>query len=211
MLFMLLGMNYEVLPIGPYEANCSILWDDPEQAWVVDPGADSAEILGLMKKRGLKAGVIVLTHGHFDHVSAVNEVLAQFPVPVYLHKEDAAFAFLPMNAMPPYRPTARPATLKTDKVDGDTISCGGLTAKLLHTPGHTPGGWCLYFEKEKLLVAGDTLFAGSIGRTDFPGGSQAQMEASLLRLKALPDDTRVICGHGPQTTIGIEKRSNPYL
>ena len=208
---MLPGMNYEVLPIGPYEANCSILWEDPAQAWVIDPGADGADILGFMKKRGLKAGVIVLTHGHFDHVSAVNEVLAQFPVPVYLHKDDATFAFSPMNAMPPYRPTARPATLKTDKADGDTLACGGLTAKLLHTPGHTPGGWCLYFESEKLLVAGDTLFAGSIGRTDFPGGNQDQMEASLQRLKGLPDDTRVICGHGPQTTIGIEKRSNPYL
>ena len=208
---MLPGMKYEVLPIGPIEANCSILWDDPAQAWVVDPGADGADILGFMKKRGLKAGMIVLTHGHFDHISAVNEVLAQFPVPVYLHKGDAAFAFSPMNAMPPYRPTARPATLKTDKADGDTISCGGLTARLLHTPGHTPGGWCLYFESENLLVAGDTLFAGSIGRTDFPGGNQDQMEASLRRLKALPDDTRVICGHGPQTTIGVEKRSNPYL
>ena len=208
---MLPGMNYEVLPIGPFEANCSILWEDPAQAWVVDPGADGAVILAFLKKRGLKAGVIVLTHGHFDHVSAVNEVLAQFPVPVYLHKEDAVFAFSPLNAMGPYRPTARPATLKTDKVDGDTLACGGLTAKLIHTPGHTPGGCCLYFESEKLLVAGDTLFAGSIGRTDFPGGSQSQMEASLQRLKALPDDTRVICGHGPQTTIGIEKRSNPYL
>ena len=208
---MLPGMNYEVLPIGPYEANCSILWEDPAQAWVIDPGADGAEILGFMKKRGLKAGVVVLTHGHFDHVSAVNEVLAQFPVPVYMHKEDAAFAFSPLNAMGPYRPTIRPATLKTDKADGDTLACGGLTAKLIHTPGHTPGGWCLYVESEKLLVAGDTLFAGSIGRTDFPGGSQDQMEASLQRLKTLPDDTRVICGHGPQATIGVEKRSNPYL
>lgn len=208
---MLRGMTYEVLPIGPYEANCSILWDDPAQAWVVDPGADGPVILDFLKKRGLTVGVVVLTHGHFDHVSAVNEVLALHPVPVYLHKADAAFAFSPMNAMPPYRPTAQPATLKSDKADGDTLACGGLTAKLIHTPGHTPGGWCLYFEREKLLVAGDTLFAGSVGRTDFPGGSWDKLEASLQRLKALPDDTRVICGHGPQTTIGIEKRSNPYL
>ena len=204
-------MNYEVLPIGPYEANCAVLWNDPAQAWVVDPGADGAVILGFMEKRGLKAGVVVLTHGHYDHVSAVNEILAQFPVPVYLHRDDAAFAFSPLNAMPPYHATAKPATLKTDKNDGDTITCGGLTAKIILTPGHTPGGWCLSFEAEKLLVSGDTLFAGSVGRTDFPGGSWEELEASLQRLKALPDDTRVICGHGPSTTIGNEKRSNPYL
>ena len=204
-------MNDEVLPVGPFEANCSILWDDPAQAWVVDPGADSAAILGFMAKRGLKAGVVVLTHSHFDHISALNEILAQYPVPVYLYAEEVTFAFSPMNAMPPYRATARPATLVTDKRDGDEIACGGLTARLIHTPGHTPGGWCLYFEKEKLLVAGDTLFAGSVGRTDLPGGSETLLKASLQKLKALPDDTRVICGHGPQTTIGVEKRSNPYL
>lgn len=204
-------MNYDVLPIGPFEANCSILWDDPAQAWVVDPGADSAGILGFIEKRGLKAGVVVLTHSHFDHISALNEILAKFPVPVYLHAAEVPFAFSPMNAMPPYRPTARPATLVTDKRDGDAIECGGLTARLILTPGHTPGGWCLYFEKDKLLVAGDTLFAGSVGRTDLPGGSEAFLKASLQKVKALPDDTRVICGHGPQTTIGVEKRSNPYL
>jgi glyoxylase-like metal-dependent hydrolase (beta-lactamase superfamily II) len=204
-------MNYHVLPTGPFEANCSILWEDPAQAWVVDPGADSAEILRFLAAKGLRAGVVVLTHGHFDHLSAVNEIVARFPVPVHLHAEDAAWAFTAANAMPPYRPTSRPAALTTDKRDGDTLACGGLIAKLLHTPGHTPGGWCLYFEAEKLLVAGDTLFAGSVGRTDFPGGSWEVLQASLQRLKALPDDTRVICGHGPMTTIGVEKRSNPYL
>lgn len=208
---MLPGMNCEVIPVGLYEANCSVLWDDPAQAWIVDPGADSAAILGFMDKRGLKAGVVVLTHGHFDHISAVGEILARFPVPVVMHAGDVPFAFSPLNAMPPYRSTKRPASLVTDKKDGDTLTCGGLTAKLLHTPGHTPGGWCLHFESEKVLVAGDTLFAGSVGRTDLPGGSQEALDASLKRLKALPDDTRVICGHGPQTTIGAEKRSNPYL
>ena len=208
---MLLSMNFEVLPLGPFEANCSILWGDPSQAWVVDPGADSEEILGFLEKKGLGVGVVVLTHGHFDHISAVNEVLAKYPVSAYLHAEDAAFAFSPMNAMPPYLPTRRPATLATEKRDGDLLACGGLTARLIHTPGHTPGGWCLSFESERLLVAGDTLFAGSVGRTDLPGGDWEVMAASLQRLKALPDDTRVICGHGPMTTIGVEKRSNPYF
>ena len=208
---MLPSMNFQVLPIGPYEANCSILWEDPAQAWVVDPGADGGAILGFLEKKGLGVGAVVLTHGHFDHVSAVNEVLAKYAVPVHLHAEDAAWAFSPLNAMPPYRPTRRPATLETEKRDGELLSCGGLTARLIHTPGHTPGGWCLHFEGEKLLVAGDTLFAGSVWRTDLPGGSWDQLEASLRRLAALPDDTRVICGHGPMTTICVEKRSNPYF
>jgi len=204
-------MHYEVIPVGAYEANCSILWEDPALAWVVDPGAEGAVILERMEKMGLKAGVVVLTHAHCDHVSAVNEILAKYPVPVYLDAGDADFAFSPLNALPPYRSTRRPAMLVTDKKDGDTIACGGLSARLFHTPGHTPGGWCLYFEKDRLLVSGDTLFAGSVGRTDFPGGSWEELEKSLLKLKELPDDTRVICGHGPVTTIGAEKRNNPYL
>ncbi len=204
-------MHYEVIPVGAYEANCGILWNDPAQAWVVDPGSDGEIILGLLEKKGLKVGVVVLTHAHFDHISAVNEILAKFPVPVYMNAADAAYAFSPMNAMPPYQTTRRPPQLVTDKQEGDRIACGGLTATLLFAPGHTPGGWCLYFEAEKLLVAGDLLFAGSVGRTDFPGGSWQEMERSLQKIKALPDDTRVICGHGPMTTIGTEKRSNPYL
>jgi len=204
-------MQFEVLPVGPYQANCSLLWAHPEQAWVFDPGADGAFILERLDARGLKAGVIVLTHAHFDHVSALHEILRACPVPVYLHADDVDFAFSPLNAMPPYRPTARPATLVTDRRGGDELTFGGLSAKILHTPGHTPGGCCFYFEKDKLLVAGDTLFAGSVGRTDLPGGSWEQLEASLAQLKTLPDDTRVICGHGPMTTIGAEKRSNPYL
>ncbi len=205
------GMHVEVIPVGTFGANCCILWDNPALAWVVDPGADGAQILRRMEKLGVTAGVVVLTHAHFDHISALNEILAEFPVPVYMNAADAVLAFSPSNSMPPYPATERPALLVTDKKDGHMLACGGLTAQIIHTPGHTPGGWCLYFEKDKLLVAGDTLFAGSVGRTDFPGGSMEELEASLQKLKALPDDTRVICGHGPMTTIGVEKRDNPYL
>ena len=208
---MLPGMKFEVFPVGPFQANCSVLWENPVRAWVVDPGADGAFLLARLEKLGLKPGLVVLTHGHFDHVSAVNEIVSAFPVSVHLHAQDAAWAFTPANAMAPYRPTARPAGLETGNRDGDTLACGGLTATLLHTPGHTPGSCCLYFEKEGLLVAGDTLFAGSVGRTDLPGGSWESMQATLARLKTLPDDIRVICGHGPMTTIGAEKRGNPYL
>ncbi len=208
---MLSCMNCEVISVGPYEANCSVLWDDPAQAWIVDPGADSGAILGFMQKHGLKAGLVVLTHCHFDHISALGDILTKFPVPVVMNAKDTEFAFSALNAMPPYPLTKRPASLVTDKKDGDRLCCGGLTARIIYTPGHTPGGWCLFFEKEHVLVAGDTLFAGSVGRTDLPGGSPDDMEASLKKLTALLEDTCVICGHGPQTTIGAEKRNNPYL
>ena len=204
-------MRYEIMPVGVYGANCSILWEDPDCAWVVDPGARGAAILGRMSKLSIRPGLVVLTHAHFDHISAVNDILAEFPVPVYLHAADEGIAFSPLNAMPPYTATSRPATLVTDKADGDTLAAGGLEARILHTPGHTPGGWCLLFEKDNLLVAGDTLFAGSVGRTDFPGGDSRQLSASLKRIKELPGETQVICGHGPMTTIGREIRDNPYL
>jgi len=205
------AMHIEVIPVGPYAANSVLLWQVPDQAWVVDPGADGGKLLETLRRKGLTPAAVVLTHAHFDHISAVNDVVAAYPVPVYLHEADAAMAFSPLNAMPPYPATRRPATLDTGKRDGDVLSIGGLSARLIHSPGHTPGGWCLYFEDDGLLIAGDTVFAGSIGRTDFPGGSPDEMEASLRRLTALPDETRVVCGHGPMTTMGTEKRSNPYF
>ncbi|MDD4101869.1 MAG: MBL fold metallo-hydrolase [Kiritimatiellae bacterium] len=204
-------MRYEIMPVGVYGANCVILWDDPACAWVVDPGARGAAILGRMRNLSLRPGVVVLTHAHFDHISAVNEIVAEFSVPVYLHAADEAIAFSPLNAMPPYPATSRPSTLVTDKAEGDTLAYGGLEARILHTPGHTPGGWCLLFEKDGLLVAGDTLFAGSVGRTDFPGGDGRQLAESLKKLTALPGETQVICGHGSMTTIEREIRDNPYL
>jgi glyoxylase-like metal-dependent hydrolase (beta-lactamase superfamily II) len=204
-------MNKKVIAVGPYEVNCSVLWADPEKAWVVDPGYDTEEILSILKENGLKLGMVVLTHAHFDHISSVNQILQGQNIPVYMHRADEVFAFSPMNAMPPYPPTAKPASIDLGKKDGDTLECGGLKAELIATPGHTPGGWCLYFKEDKLLIAGDTLFAGSVGRTDLPGGDWDTLAESLKKLKVLPDETRVICGHGPGTTIGIEKKNNPYL
>ncbi len=204
-------MNIKVLSVGPYEVNCTLLWNNPERAWVIDPGANAETIKSALEENGLSLGVIVLTHSHFDHVSALNRVLDGSEVPVFMHKNDEAFAFSPMNSMPPYPPTQKPGTLNLEKSDGDVIECGGLTARVITTPGHTPGGWCLYFEDQALLIAGDTLFAGSVGRTDLPGGDWNTLSVSLQKIKALPDVTRVICGHGPETTIGLEKQRNPYL
>jgi len=200
-----------ILPVGLYQANCVILWKDPQQAWLFDPGQDVDDILETLQKENLQLGVIVLTHAHFDHISGLNSLLAHHAVPVYLHADDVPIAFSPLNQMPPYRSTKRPAALDTSKGDGDTLSCGGLTGTFIHTPGHTPGSWCICFAEENLMVTGDTLFAGSIGRTDFPGGSMDAMEASLRKLKQLPDALHIICGHGSESTLGQEKKTNPYL
>ena len=204
-------MNVKVLSVGPYEANCTLLWGNPEKTWVIDPGANAAAIKSALESNNLSLGVVVLTHSHFDHISALNTVLNGSDVPVYMHKADEAFAFSPMNSMPSYPQTEKPEALNLEKSDGDMIECGGLTARIITTPGHTPGGWCLYFEDQGVLIAGDTLFAGSVGRTDLPGGDWNTLTASLQKIKTLPDETRVICGHGPETTIGTEKQRNPYL
>lgn len=206
-------MEKEVLPIGPIEANCIILWSDPAKAWIVDPGADAEAIAGFCERRGLVPGLVALTHGHFDHIGAVPGLVAKWPgLAVHLAPADEKIAFSPLNAWPPhYSATPRPATLVADLVEGAVLECGGLSAKVLYTPGHTPGSVCLHFEREELILTGDTLFAGSCGRTDFPGGSMKDMGASLKRLATLPPSTEVVPGHGAATTIAREVESNPFM
>lgn len=205
-------MKLEVLPVGLYEANCVVVYKQADAAWVFDPGADGEAIAGHLKERGITPKAIVFTHAHFDHIGAVNDLLKEFPgVPVYLNAKDEPMAFSPLNQAMGYPATARPATLDTGKRGGDTLELGGLTAEFIETPGHTPGSWCILFRDEKLMVSGDTLFRCSCGRTDFPGGSWREMSESLKKLSRLPDDIRVICGHGPETTIAAEKAENPYM
>lgn len=210
---MLPGMQYRTVTVGYFEVNCVVLWQDPAHAWVVDPGGDAKGLRALLQREKLQVAHYVGTHGHVDHLAALDDLLAAHPAPVWLHDADALWAFSPLNRIPPAYPAPprRPAMLRSEITDGQLLSAGGLTARLITVPGHTPGGICLYFEEERLLLSGDTLFAGSVGRTDLPGSNAHELQRSLQKLLALPGETQVIAGHGPQTSLAEEQRSNPYL
>ena len=203
-------MTYEIIPAGPFETNCVILWEKPGEAWLVDPGGDAERLFNFMARRGIQPAGVVLTHGHCDHIGALDAVLEAYPVPVWMHGADADWAFHPVNSIPVYYPAppSRPASLATPDVE---LAFGGISAHVLRTPGHTPGSVCLWFPNARLLLSGDTLFAGSVGRTDLPGGDAAMLMESLRALARLPCDTTVIPGHGPTTTLREEMESNPHL
>ena len=200
-------MERLTIQVGGFEVNCSILSENGK-AWIVDPGQEADRIIDLLAKKGLEPAAILLTHGHFDHIGGIPGLLEKFPdLPVYVHEKDMPMFGHPLNQLPPeYTAFAKPRNLETlDKLE----SLEGL--EILGTPGHTPGGVCYYFPKNKLLLSGDTLFAGSVGRTDLPGGDMATLMDSLRKLTALPDDTLVIPGHGMHTRIALEKSGNPFL
>jgi len=206
-------MERRVMPLGAIGANCVILWEDPAAAWIVDPGAEPEAINSFLDEKGLAPALVLFTHGHFDHIGAIDGLLARHPgLPVHVGPGDVPMIGHPQNAWPPdYEAVKRPASLVADLVDGATLTAGGLTAQVIATPGHTPGGACFLFAGQKLLLTGDTLFAGSCGRTDFPGGDGRQLGASLKRLAALDAELTVIPGHGSPTTIAREVATNPFL
>ncbi len=206
-------MEKKIIPVGPFEANCIVLWGAENACWIVDPGADAEDIIAFCTARKLTPALIAFTHGHFDHIGGVTGLLAKWPsTPVHIAPEDEPIAFSRLNSWGgEYPPTTCPETLVADLVADAKLAAAGLEAQVLSTPGHTPGGVCLYFPSEALLLAGDTLFAGSCGRTDFPGGSSAQLSASLGRLAKLPPETVVVPGHGGSTTIGHEVATNPFI
>ena len=195
-------MIFKQLTVPPIGTNCYIFGDDAtKMGAIVDPGGDAASILSAVQALGLTVSAIFLTHGHYDHVGALPELRKALPdVPVYLHPADKAARDGPL--FPDPGPTA-------DYSDGSTVAVGGLTVEVVHTPGHTPGGVCL--KAGDVLFTGDTLFRGSMGRTDLPGGSYDAIMDSLKRLAALPGNYKVCPGHDAPSTLEAERKGNYYM
>jgi hydroxyacylglutathione hydrolase len=209
-----LRMILETFPVGPLQCNCTILGDEQaREAIVIDPGDDVSRIHRRLTEQGLTLKQILITHAHIDHVGGALRLKRLTGAPIFLNEDDLPLLQM-MGTQAAWLGVGTPETAPPDGglVDGQAVGLEHYTAKVLHTPGHTQGSICLHFVPLKLLIAGDTLFAGSIGRTDLPGGDYGQiMDSIQSRLLVLPDETSVIPGHGPQTSIGRERRSNPFL
>jgi hydroxyacylglutathione hydrolase len=200
------------LVVGPLQVNCFLLADDKtKEAVVIDPGDDAREILRIIGEKKLKVKYIINTHAHFDHVGANRAIKEATGAELLLHEDDAAVLATVSSQSRSFgmNPVSSPAPDRLLK-HGDVITAGEISLKVLHTPGHTPGGISLL--EEGLVFTGDSLFAGSIGRTDFPGGDLLTLLQSIrTNLMTLPDDTKVFSGHGPASTIGDERAENPFL
>ncbi len=204
-------MIIEKFVVGPLEVNCYVIADEgSKEALIVDPGDEPDRIVEFVKEKGLTVNKIVYTHSHFDHVGGLPELKEATGAELMMHKEELPVyeAARHMAAFWGYEidPLPKPDVLLSE---GDSVTTGNLSFEVLHTPGHSPGGICLY--GEGIVITGDTLFAGSVGRTDLEGGNMENLKKSFKRLMELPEDTQVLPGHGPETTIGQERRFNFFL
>jgi len=207
-------MIHEILSVGPLACNCSVIGDETtREAMIIDPGDEVDEIMAIVRRHGLTVKQIVVTHGHIDHVGGAMKLKRLTGAPVLLNQNDhdllrtadQVAAWLGMTA---------PGKIDVDQdlSEGDVVGVGNLKAAVMHTPGHTEGSVCLHFAPQQKLIAGDTLFAGSIGRTDLSGGNFKKIMHSLKGpVMSLPDETVVVPGHGPLTTIGEERETNPFI
>ncbi len=208
------AMIHEILPVGALQCNCSVFGDESTgSAIVVDPGDEIDRIEAVLERHGLQVTGIVVTHAHIDHIGGAAKLRARTGAPVYMNENDIALRDM-LDTQASWIGSRDPEKTEIDVTvkDGDAIKLADTDFQVLHTPGHTQGSICLLIESENKLIAGDTLFSGSIGRTDLPGGNQRRIFASIKdKLLTLDDSVAVTCGHGPSTTIGRERRWNPFL
>jgi hydroxyacylglutathione hydrolase len=207
-------MTHEIIPVGMLQCNCSVFGDEQtREGLVVDPGDDIEAVLEIVRRNGLTVKAIVITHAHIDHIGGAQKMKAATGAPVYMNPNDAELAaMLDMQAAWLGMRTPEQVEVDTPAKDGDRLLVGATEVHVLHTPGHTQGSISLWLPSEGKLVAGDTLFRDSIGRTDLPGGDGRQIVRSIHeKLWTLPEETVVIPGHGSNTTIGREKQFNPFV
>jgi hydroxyacylglutathione hydrolase len=201
----------ERLEVGPFASNCYLVaCSETKEAFIIDPGADGKRIISRVRELGLKVKYIVNTHGHIDHVGSNSEVKEAFGVPLLIHEKDAHMLLSPQASFAFFMGQNKFVPADQTLKEGEILSAGNLRARVIETPGHTSGGISL--DINGALFTGDTLFAGSIGRTDLPGGSYRQLIKSIKeRILPYPDETNVFPGHGPPTTVGVERKYNPFL
>ena len=206
-------MKIEKFVTGIISTNCYlVINEETKQTVVIDPAACPSYLMGHMKSEGLQVEAILLTHGHFDHIMGIDDLRREFPVPVYVHEGDRETLLDPaLNLSSSY--TNGYTFDGADYIrDGQRLELAGFSFQVIHTPGHTPGGVCYYLESEGVLFSGDTLFQNSVGRTDFPNSSMSDLIRSLReKVMKLPDDVKVYPGHMGETTIGQERKYNPFI
>ncbi|MDQ0269432.1 MBL fold metallo-hydrolase [Cytobacillus purgationiresistens] len=208
-------MKYAQIPLGPLQTNCYVLTKENGTCLIIDPGGDGEKLIQAIKENQLKPIALILTHAHFDHIGAVDEVREEFAIPVYIHEKEAAWLLDPiLNGSQSFQMGQMIRVKPADKiiVNEEQMQIGEFKFQVFETPGHSPGSLSFYFKEEGMVVAGDALFNGSIGRTDLRGGNHEQLLKSIHeKLLTLPEETVVLPGHGPETTIGHEMDGNPFL
>lgn len=207
-------MNWERIPLGPLQTNCYLLTNVAKSCLIVDPGEEGKKLINHIEMRKLQPQAILLTHAHFDHIGAVDDVRTHFNIPVFVHRKEAEWLPNPaLNGSQLFMTGPIKVAPADQEIEGEgRMTVGDFSFDVFETPGHSPGSVSFYFKEGDLVVSGDTLFQRSIGRSDLPGGNESQLMRSIHeKLLTLQEDTLVLCGHGPTTTIGEEMDDNPFL